>query len=421
MKKPSDEFKDLLSQQGPQAVPPQQAEPVQPPVTDGTQPAAQGGAPGTDSARPAASPNAAPGDAPAFESGLFGDIPDYRRRRRKKKRRMPAAAKVILTLLCLILAVSIGMSGALLALRTMGQKDLAADPSDVTIGTALSYNGHQYVYNEDVVTFAFLGVDQDTFGLEDDRVGTAGQSDTDMLLVLDLASGRATLLSIPRETMVDVDVYSTDGKFVGSQQMQLCLAYAYGDGQHTSCENALTSMRRLLYQIPIEKYFALDLAGIGPINDAIGGVTVESLYDFPAEGVAKGDTVTITGDFAETYVRSRSTDSLDSSLNRLQRQQQYLRAFAEQLLPAVMNDFSVINSLYNTATQYSTTNISLGDVTYLASVLLARGIDSFETVTVPGEMGALPTEREGVVNAAFYPDETGLYELVLDLFYTRVS
>ena len=71
--------------------------------------------------------------------------------------------------------------------------------------------------------------------------------------------------------------------------------------------------------------------------------------------------------------------------------------------------------------QYSTTNISLGDVTYLASVLLARGIDSFETVTVPGEMGALPTEREGVVNAAFYPDETGLYELVLDLFYTRVS
>lgn len=424
MKKPSDAFEELLAQQEnaetvPQDTPqPSDCAPVTPPQPEDVQ--APSAAP--QPVEPQAAFGGPDGDAPAFESSLFSDTGLHRRHRhRKKKRRMPRAAKVILTLLCLILVVSVALSGAFFALRTAGKNDLAADASKVTLGTTVEYNGHTYLYNENVVTFAFLGVDKESFGLEGSDVGTAGQADTDMLLVLDLSAGRATLLSIPRETMVDVDVYSTDGAFVGAKQMQLCLAYAYGDGRHTSCDNTLTSIRRLLYQIPVEKYFALDLSGIGPINDAVGGVTVTSLYDFPQDGVSKGDTVTIRGDFAETYVRSRSSDSVDSSLDRLERQKQYLQAFAQQLAPAVLSDFSVISSLYNTAAQYSTTNIDLSDVTYLAATLLARGVDSFETADVPGEMGAVPTDTPGVVNAAFYPDETGLYELVLDLFYTRIQ
>lgn len=424
MKKPSDAFEELLAQQEnaetvPQDTPqPSDCAPVTPPEAADVQ--APSAAP--QPVEPQAAFGGPDGDAPAFESSLFSDTGLHRRHRhRKKKRRMPRAAKVILTLLCLILVVSVALSGAFFALRTAGKNDLAADASKVTLGTTVEYNGHTYLYNENVVTFAFLGVDKESFGLEGSDVGTAGQADTDMLLVLDLSAGHATLLSIPRETMVDVDVYSTDGAFVGTKQMQLCLAYAYGDGRHTSCDNTLTSIRRLLYQIPVEKYFALDLSGIGPINDAVGGVTVTSLYDFPQDGVSKGDTVTIRGDFAETYVRSRSSDSVDSSLDRLERQKQYLQAFAQQLAPAVLSDFSVISSLYNTAAQYSTTNIDLSDVTYLAATLLARGVDSFETADVPGEMGAVPTDTPGVVNAAFYPDETGLYELVLDLFYTRIQ
>lgn len=424
MKKPSDAFEELLAQQEnaetvSQDTPqPSDCTPVTPPQSEDVE--APSAAP--QPVEPQAAFGGPDGDAPAFESGLFSDTGLHRRHRhRKKKRRMPRAAKVILTLLCLILVVSVALSGTFFALRTAGKNDLAADASEVTLGTTVEYNGHTYLYNENVVTLAFLGVDKESFGLEGSDVGTAGQADTDMLLVLDLSAGRATLLSIPRETMVDVDVYSTDGAFVGTKQMQLCLAYAYGDGRHTSCDNTLTSIRRLLYQIPVEKYFALDLSGIGPINDAVGGVTLTSLYDFPQDGVSKGDTVTIRGDFAETYVRSRSSDSVDSSLDRLERQKQYLQAFAQQLAPAVLSDFSVVSSLYNTAAQYSTTNIDLSDVTYLAATLLARGVDSFETTDVPGEMGAVPTDTPGVVNAAFYPDETGLYELVLDLFYTRIQ
>ena len=49
--------------------------------------------------------------------------------------------------------------------------------------------------------------------------------------------------------------------------MQLCLSYAYGDGKAKSAENTANSISRILYVVPITKYFALDLNGIAHLND----------------------------------------------------------------------------------------------------------------------------------------------------------
>ena len=114
-------------------------------------------------------------------------------------------------------------------------------------------------------------------------------------------------------------------------------------------------------------------------------------------------------------------DSADASLNRLERQKQYIKAAASKVASSVKKDFSVISSLYSTATKYSTTNISLSDVTYLATVLLSKGIASYDTESVQGEMKTIKTDRPEVVNAAFYPDEQALYELVLRVFYTQID
>ena len=46
--------------------------------------------------------------------------------------------------------------------------------------------------------------------------------------------------------MADVDVYSESGVYSGINKEQICLAYAYGDGQHTSCENVLKSVKIML-------------------------------------------------------------------------------------------------------------------------------------------------------------------------------
>ena len=159
-----------------------------------------------------------------------------------------------------------------------------------------------------------------------------------------------------------------------------------------------------------------------PINDAIGGVTVQSLYDFDDLGIKKGDTVHLVGDLTEKYVRTRDMDTVNASLNRTARQVQYIKAFAAQRIPAVMNDFSIISNLYSTAMDYSSTNISLSDVTYLASLLISKNITDFETTTLEGEMKPSTRVDYGdVVYAEFYPDEDKLMQTVLDTFYTQIN
>lgn len=174
--------------------------------------------------------------------------------------------------------------------------------------------------------------------------------------------------------------------------------------------------------MPIGKYFVLDLDGIAPLNDAIGGVTVESLYDFTDKGISIGDTVRLNGDMAETYVRQRDMDTVDASLNRTARQVQYIKAFASRLVPAVTDDFGIINRLYKTAAQYSTTNIDLSNITYLASIMISKGVTEFETVTLDGEMKeSAVADYSDYVYAEFYLDEEATLQTVLDTFYTRID
>ena len=338
----------------------------------------------------------------------------------KHKKRLSIPAKIGISAICIVLAVVIAFIGTFAYLDLSGKNELKNIDKQTDYQEVIEYNGSKYVYNQDVVEIAFLGVDKRELGLNDNAVGTGGQADADIVLTINTKTGKAKAIAVPRDTMVDIDLYSESGIFLRSENMQLCLSYAYGDGKAKSAENTTTSISRILYDVPISKYFALDLNGIKPINDAMGGVTVESLYDFPNLGIKKGDSVKLTGDLTETYVRQRDMDTVNASLNRTSRQVQYIKAFAAQVIPAVTQDFSVVSRLYETASKYSTTNLSLSNVTYLASLMLSKGITNFDTVTIEGEMKASDRkDYADFVYAEFYPDEDKLMQLVLDTFYTK--
>lgn len=338
----------------------------------------------------------------------------------KHKKRLSIPAKIGISAICIVLAVVIAFVGTLAYLDLSGKNELKNIDKQTDYQEVIEYNGSKYVYNQDVVAIAFLGVDKRELGLNDNAVGTGGQADADIVLTINTKTGKAKAIAVPRDTMVDIDLYSESGIFLRSENMQLCLSYAYGDGKAKSAENTTTSISRILYDVPISKYFALDLNGIKPINDAMGGVTVESLYDFPNLGIKKGDSVKLTGDLTETYVRQRDMDTVNASLNRTSRQVQYIKAFSAQVIPAVTQDFSVVSRLYETASKYSTTNLSLSNVTYLASLMLSKGITNFDTVTIEGEMKASDRkDYADFVYAEFYPDEDKLMQLVLDTFYTK--
>ena len=69
-------------------------------------------------------------------------------------------------------------------------------------GKEVTYQGEKYVYNEDLVSILFLGVDKEAFeegGMVGD--GKAGQADALFLLVLDTKTGKNRLIAISRDTM----------------------------------------------------------------------------------------------------------------------------------------------------------------------------------------------------------------------------
>lgn len=215
------------------------------------------------------------------------------------RKKMSIPAKIGISALAIILAVILAFVGTFAFLESRGKNELKNVPDQTNYQETIEYNGNKYVYNSDVIAIAFMGVDKRDLGLDNGSVGTGGQSDADILLTINTKTGKAKAIAIPRDTMVDVDLYSESGIFLRSEKMQLCLSYAYGDGKAKSAENTANSISRILYDVPITKYFALDLNGIAPINDSIGGVTVDSLYDFNDIGIKKGDKIKLKGDMTE--------------------------------------------------------------------------------------------------------------------------
>lgn len=343
-------------------------------------------------------------------------------RHHKHKKKLPIALRIVL---CLILVIVIVIASVLgfFALE-VNKGDFTGETivtTDDVYDEILEYNGKSYKYNENIIALAFIGVDQDDLKTADET-DFVGAADADIVFAIDTETGKASVISVPRDTMVDIDIYDTNGKFTQTKNAQLCLAYSYGDGNKQSCINSVNAISRVLYNVPIQKYFVLDLTGIPVLNDAIGGVTLESQYDIEEYGIKKGETVTLIGEASTAYVRTRDMDNIEASLNRTERQIQYVKAYSQQLLPAVKNDFGVISELYNSVKNYSMTDVELDNLTYIASILLSKGITSFDTYSLQGEMKASQdTVYADIVHAEFYPSEESIMDIVTSVFYTQVS
>ncbi|MBQ3150008.1 MAG: LCP family protein [Clostridia bacterium] len=343
-------------------------------------------------------------------------------KRRHRHSRLRPGTKAVIILVSIPLALIIAFSAAFAVLNIVGRSNLpeiekGIEDNKYSVsydeGKTIVYNGKKYALNDNIVTIAGIGVDREGFGLVNDTVGTAGQADTIIIVALDLDSGKVSAVMIPRDTMVDVDLYSVSGTYVGVDRMQICLSYAYGDGKVTSCENVITSVERILYGIPVNLYGVLELQGIPALNDAVGGITVESLETF--DKFTKGQRITLYGDDAVIYVRERNAAMLNSDALRRERQIQYLRSFIQKTASSALKNFGIITDLYNVASEYSFTNISLSKLTYLATTLLSKGITFDEIVSLRGELVDADPYPEYIV------DEEAVFETVLSIFYNPVS
>ena len=340
----------------------------------------------------------------------LGDPP---RRRRKK-----SAARRVLIVLCVILAIGIVAAGGAYAWWRhsvdVGKRAMTEQVTQraSTEDGVIEYNGKRYRLNDNIVTVCFIGYD-DSGDAEDELKG--GQSDAVMVLALNTSMGTAKLISIPRDSMVTVDTYNGDS-YGGQVTEQICLQYSYGSSASRSSELTTNAVSRLLYNLPINYYFTLNIRGVASLNDSIGGVTVTALQTIPNTSIVEGQQVTLLGSAARAYVQYRDTQgSITSSLDRQERQKQYLKAFVSQLLQTAKSDPTKLIDLYNEAGDYTCTNLGLEEYTYLADSMLSSGFSSLEVTSLDGEM------EQGETFAEFYLDKDALRQEVIDTFYIETK
>lgn len=346
----------------------------------------------------------------------------------RTKQRIKRILRILLLLLLFgvitFLAMEILGRKAMLDVSDETVEVTAPESEEVTLeeeGQVITYKGEKYIYNENITSVLCMGVDKDRVEDVKGKVGEYGQTDMLMLAILDTKSGKVNLWNISRDSMTDVDIYNVNGEFVRTEMMQACLAFAYGDGRHESCENTVRSVSRLLYGMPIQSYAAIDLDVLPVLNDAVGGVevTINEGDILPAK-FKPGTTILLQGKDVEDYVRTRIVDwsnngELDSNNNRMARQKQYMTKFIQKALQMTKEDISTPITLFNITRKgnHIITNLNVSRVAYLASVVTKVNFTEDSFKTIPGEV------VDGGKYAEYHVDDEALYQMILDTFYVK--
>jgi len=165
--------------------------------------------------------------------------------------------------------------------------------------------------SQDVLNVLLLGIDQ--------RENEPARADTIILASINVRDKTVYLLSIPRDTRVDIP-----GKGV---TRKINYAHAVGGAELTvkTVENFL--------RLPVHYYVETNFAGFSSIIDLLGGITlnVEERMYLPEEGIdLKAGLQKLNGHDALSYVRWRGDGQGD--IGRIERQQKFFRALADQAL-----------------------------------------------------------------------------------------
>lgn len=244
----------------------------------------------------------------------------------------------------------------------------------------------------------------------------AGQSDALYLLSWDRKENTITTISIPRDTITEVEAYGPGGESLGKSQDHISLAYAYGDGSYKSGELAKEAVSTLFYGLNIQGYCAINLDALSILSDSVGGVTVTVPNDSLEEKYPEfknGSQVTLDGTNTEIFVRYRDINVHQSAIARMERQQVFIKAFEEAAKKKIAEDSGYTVKMYSDLEPYMVTNISKDQLLKITQSMTEGKEDT--DWTVPGEA------VEGEDHDEYHVDDNALYEKMIETFYKKVS
>lgn len=213
------------------------------------------------------------------------------------------------------------------------------------------------------------------------------RSDTIKLASVDMTKPSISILSIPRDTWVEIPGYG-HGKINSAYQRG-------GDVETDRVQSAQSVVSSLLssisgQDIPIDYYVRIQTGGFKRIVDALGGVevNVEKQMDYDDNyqnlyiHLQPGPQV-LDGKQAMGYVRFRH--DRDGDYGRMRRQDQFIRALAAQLekpetksrLPQVLG---AVDSMLKT-------DLTLNDIRAIKRVASTLGMEGIHSIQLPTQSG----------------------------------
>ena len=304
------------------------------------------------------------------------------------------------------------LTGAFLLLE-LWEKRQSIFPEQKTENTVYEYNGVEYVKNEDVESFLILGLDKFEDAINNDSYNNDQRADFLMLLVFDNSKKKFTAVHLNRDTMVNMNVLGVAGQKIGTVNKQLALAHTYGNGRDVSCRNTADAVSELLNGVKVNHYLSITMDAVPILNDLLGGVEVTVLDDFSGidDTLIKGETVTLHGDHALTYVRERYGLEDSSNSTRMVRQRQYMTAVYDKAMLKIENDDNFVIEASSKLADYIVSDRSVNQLQEIAKKLSQYKFTEIETLE--GES----VVKDGLME--FRPDADSIDKIVFELFYKK--
>lgn len=340
-----------------------------------------------------------------------------------KKRRWPYV------LLCILIVITLLLGGTALAIYlsigdmtpeqapTLDKAQVEPERDSELLDSYTVRRGDKlYRYNDQVVTLLLLGVDQAEPDIDEGSTDSGICADVILLAAIDQKNNRVSFFTISRDAMCDFAIPDPETGGMINVNGQLALTFSYGDGGKTSCEMTREAVSQLIFDLPIYSCSALYLDGIGKLNDAVGGVTVTVLedLDYGYSAMRVGDEATLTGDMATRYIRSREHTE-DGNLKRMERQKQYFKALLQKAMTIVQEDYMNILDIYDAVRNDVVTDLSVGDILYLASRAVRMDI-SGDIINVPGDV---TLSEDNYVE--YIIDRDALTDIIMSIYYEEVG
>lgn len=301
-------------------------------------------------------------DAPAQREGARRRADDYSRRRYAGEDSAAAPSRKKLSKRTLIIA---GVA-AILVLAIIGGAAFACSVSG-NLHAGITQDLRNVLVKTDMANEPFylllMGTDGSAERDEDpEYAGGQYRSDSIMLARIDAPNKKVTLLSIHRDTRVNL------GPDYGTQKINAARAVG---GPALAVETVAK-----MAGVDISHYAEINFDGFATIVDAIGGVEVDvpvDIEDWDAGGVLSAGVQTLNGEQALILCRSRNTYTGvagDPDQMRAANQRLVLSAIAKKLLAS---DIGTIANTVREVSKFVTTDLELNDIIGLAQAM--QGLD----------------------------------------------